>query len=73
MSDLFGAAVLTIECPQCGHRMKETMTHLRSSPQLLCTGCESRLQVQGEQLDEALTKLSAATKALSDGGVRKLL
>lgn len=72
MSERFSAALLTIECPGCGHRMQHTLRHLGSSPKVRCTGCESLLQVDGEQVRAALSTLEAAAQAMLDGGVRRL-
>jgi hypothetical protein len=72
MPERFGGAVLTIECPACGTRMKETLSRLGSSPQLRCVSCESALQVDGAQVRLALATLEAAAQAMLDGGVRKI-
>ena len=72
MPEQFGTAVLTIECPGCGNRMKETLSRLGSSPQLQCGACQSLLRVDGEQVRIALAALEAAAQAMLDGGVKKI-
>jgi hypothetical protein len=72
MPEQFGGAVLTIECPGCGNRMKETLSRLGSSPQLQCGACQSLLRVDGEQVRIALAALEAAAQAMLDGGVKKI-
>ena len=70
--DRFGDAVLTIECPGCGQRMKETLRRLAASPQLRCVACASILQVDGQQVRGALDTLEAAARAMLDGGISKI-
>ena len=65
-------AVLTIECPGGGNRMKETLRNLGGSPQLRCVAWASLLKIDGEQVRVALATLEAAAKAMLDGGVRKI-
>jgi hypothetical protein len=72
MPERFAAVVLTIECPGCGNRMKETLSRLGSSPKLRCGACESLLQVDGAEVQRALATLEAAAQAMLDGGVRKI-
>ena len=72
MPERFGGAVLTIECPDCGGRMKETLKRLATSPQVQCVECQARLKVDGEQIRVALATLEAAAQAMLDGGVRKI-
>jgi len=72
MPERFGGAVLTLECPDCGNRMKETLSRLGTSPQLRCVACKSLLQVDGDQVRVALATLEAAAHAMLDGGVRKI-
>ena len=72
MTERFSGAELTVECPNCGTRSKHSLGHLRMSPQLRCVACESRLQVDGEQLRTALAMLEAAAQAMLDGGVKKI-
>ena len=72
MSERFSGALLTIECPGCGKRMQHTLGLLGSSPKVRCTGCESLLQVDGEQVRVALATLEAAAQAMLDGGVRRV-
>ena len=72
MSERFSGALLTIECPGCGNRTQHTLRHLRSSPRVRCSGCESLLQVDGEQVRVALATLEAAAQAMLDGGIRKI-
>ena len=72
MPERFGGAVLTIECPDCGGRMKETLRRLATSPHVQCVACQARLKVDGEQIRVALATLEAAARAMLDGGVRKV-
>jgi uncharacterized paraquat-inducible protein A len=72
MPERFGTAVLTIECPQCKNRMKETLSRLGTSPKVTCPACQSILRVDGEQVRTALAALEAAAQAMLDGGVMKI-
>lgn len=72
MPERFDGAVLTIECPDCGGRMKETLRRLATSPQVQCVACHARLKVDGEQIRVALAALEAAASAMLDGGVRRI-
>ena len=72
MSDRFGGALLTIECPSCESRTQHTLRHLGTSPELRCPTCNSLLRVDGEQVRLALTTLEAAAQAMLDGGVRRI-
>ena len=72
MSDRFGSALLTIECPGCHTRTQHTLGHLGTSPELRCLTCNSRLRVDGAEVRLALATLEAAAQAMLDGGVRKI-
>ena len=50
MEERFSSAVLTLECVDCGNRMKRTMHQIRISPELMCLTCDSVLGVSSEQL-----------------------
>lgn len=70
MSNPIGDAVLTVECPGCGNRMKHAVAYLQSSPELQCSECHSMLKIDGEHLRLAMEQVDAAINALTDGGVR---
>jgi ribosomal protein S27E len=59
MEERFSCAVLTIECPDCGDRVKRTMRYLRTTPDLKCRGCASMLKVDSEQLNAIVGALEA--------------
>jgi ribosomal protein S27E len=72
MSTYLGGAVLTIECPECGNKMKQTVEYAQTSPELQCSECRSMLKLDGERLRLAVEQVDAAVKALNDGGVKKI-
>ena len=72
MSERFGSAVLTIECPGCQSRTQHTLAHLGTSPELRCLACNSLLRVDGAQVRLALAALEAAAQAMLDGGVKRI-
>jgi phage FluMu protein Com len=72
MSDRFGSALLTVECPGCQARTQHTLRHLGTSPELRCLTCNSLLRVDGAEVRLALATLEAAAQAMLDGGVRRI-
>lgn len=60
MYSYFDSAVVTLECPQCGNRMKETVNGLRSSSEVPCSRCRSQLTVESEALEIALAQVATA-------------
>ena len=50
MEERFSSAVLTLQCVDCGNRMKRTMHQMRISSELMCHACDSVLGVSNEQL-----------------------
>ena len=72
MSEYIGGAVLTIQCPECGNKMKQTVEYAQTSPTLQCSQCRAMLKLDGEQLRLAVAHVDAAVQALNDGGVRKI-
>ena len=72
MSDRFGSALLTVECPGCQTRTQHTLRHLGMSPELRCLTCNSLLRVDGAEVRLALATLEAAAQAMLDGGVRRI-
>jgi hypothetical protein len=60
MTQQFGDAIVTVECSECGARMKRTVANLRSDARLQCSDCWSAISVDGEQLQDALQRFAIA-------------
>ena len=63
MHKYFDRAVVTLECPQCGNRMKETVNELRTGSGLPCSRCSSNLTIESEELEIALAQVATAMNA----------
>ena len=60
MTQHFGDAIVTVECPECGARTQRTVANLRSDARLRCSYCCSTITVDGEQLKDAVARFAIA-------------
>lgn len=63
MTHHFGDAIVTVECPDCGARMRRTVANLRLHARMRCSDCCSTISVDGEQLKDALDRFAVAYHA----------
>jgi hypothetical protein len=67
MSDHFGAAVVTLECPVCRARTAATAGRLWQGATMSCAQCGAELTTDVDQLNVALAQVATAVQALTHG------
>ena len=69
LKDFLGTQQLGFSCSKCGYQLRETITRLKTSPNLVCPGCGITIQVDASQFTRKITEMNKAihnfTKKLS--------
>lgn len=56
LKSAFDGEQLRVPCPQCGHKIRESVQRLRRSPKLYCPSCRSHITVDARQFDTGIRK-----------------
>lgn len=54
MAAFFDDFDLDIPCPNCQHKNTEKYSRLKSNPQIICGNCQQPIQIQADDLNNAL-------------------
>ena len=62
----FRKALVTLECSECGSRMKKAVDSFGQSLRLVCPGCRSRLCVSSQEVSAAVRRVEVALAAAEE-------
>lgn len=65
MKSALDSRAVDIPCTKCGRKLRETIGKLKTDPQLVCTACGTRIQIDASQLRR---QIAAVEKQLADLG-----
>lgn len=63
MTSMLDSQAIAIPCPNCGHKLSQTIGKLKANPELSCTKCSTRFKVDATDMGREIAKVE---KALTD-------
>jgi len=63
MNSVLDSQAIAIPCPQCGHKLSQTIGKLKTKPDLTCPRCSTRFKVDATDMRREVAKVE---KTLAD-------
>lgn len=63
MKSMLDSQAIAIPCPNCGHKLSQTIGKLKTNPELTCPKCSNRFKVDATDMRREVAKVE---KSLAD-------